>query len=67
VDEGQAERETLAAPCRGKAETARRAAERHRRIHKWDEDPNGNAPTDPAMKKCAEALTDTLMAFRRER
>jgi hypothetical protein len=60
ADESQAEPESLAARCRGKAEAARWAAERQRRIHERDEAPDRDAPTDPAMKKWAEALSDVF-------
>lgn len=47
--------ESLAARCR--AEAARWAVERQRRIHKWDQGPDEEAPDDSAIVKWAESLT----------
>jgi hypothetical protein len=58
TDGGQAEPESLAARCRAKAEAARWAAERQRRIHERDEAPDRDAPADPALRGWAEAVTD---------
>jgi hypothetical protein len=52
--------QSLAARCRAKAEAARWAAERQRRIHEWSEAPDADAPRDPAMVAWAEALTDAF-------
>jgi hypothetical protein len=52
--------ETLAANCRAKAEAARWAAERQRRLRERDEQPDQDAPTDPAMWHWAERLTDAF-------
>jgi hypothetical protein len=50
--------EILAARCRAKAEAARWAAERQRRIRERDEQPDEDQPADPAMRTWADKLTD---------
>lgn len=52
--------ESLVGRCRAKAEAARWAAERQRRIHERSESPDEDAPSDPAMVKWAETLTDAF-------
>jgi hypothetical protein len=52
--------EALAADCRAKAEAARWAAERQRRLRERYESPDEGAPTDPAMRLWAERLTDAF-------
>src|SRR5947209_5488399 len=52
--------ETPAARCLAKAEAARWAAERQRRLRERDEHPDEDAPTDPAMRDWAERLTDAF-------
>lgn len=49
---------TLAPRCRAKAEAARWAAERQRRIRERDESPDEDEPADPVLRRWAEALTD---------
>ena len=51
---------SLAARCRAKAEVARWAAERQRRVHEWNESPDEDSPSDPAMVEWADALTDAF-------
>jgi hypothetical protein len=50
----------LAAACRAKAEAARWAAERQRRLRERHESPDEGAPTDPAVRQWAEQLTDAF-------
>lgn len=52
--------EALAARCRTKAEAARWAAERQRRLRERDESPDDDAPTDPAVRRWADQLTDAF-------
>jgi len=56
--ENERELESLAASCREKGEAARWAAERERRLREWDEHPDDDAPTDPAIQAWAETLTN---------
>ena len=60
VEEAEGALEALAADCRAKAEAARWAAERQRRIHERIESPDEDAPSDPALVSWAEALTDAF-------
>ena len=50
--------DTLAPGCRAKAEAARWAAERQRRIRERDQNPDADEPTDPELRRWAETLTD---------
>jgi hypothetical protein len=50
--------ETLATRCRAKAEAARWAAERQRRIRERDDRPDEDEPADPFPRDWAETLTD---------
>lgn len=52
--------EALAFRCRAKAEAARRAAERQRRIHERSEPPDEDAASDPPIRAWADALTDAF-------
>lgn len=52
--------EKLAARCRAKAEAARWAAERQRRLLERDERPDDDAPGDPEMRAWADTLTDAF-------
>lgn len=52
--------EGLAARCRVKAEAARWAAERQRRLLEWDERSDVDAPGNPEMRSWAEKLTDAF-------
>jgi hypothetical protein len=59
VDDGS-DLEALAARCRGKAEAARWAAERQRRIRERLEVTDEGAPTDPMLRRWAESLEDAF-------
>ena len=52
--------DSLASRCRAKAEAARWAAERQRRIHERIDSPDEDTPSDPAMANWAERLTDAF-------
>ena len=54
------ELESLAARCLAKAEGARWAAERQRRIRERSESPDDDAPRDTAILEWAERLTDAF-------
>ncbi len=60
VDTGAADIEAIAAHCRAKADAARWAAERQRRIREqygWTDE---GAPADPAIAEWADKLTDSF-------
>ncbi len=60
IDKGAADLESIAAHCRAKADAARWAAERQRRIREqygWTDE---GAPADPAIVEWAEKLTDSF-------
>jgi hypothetical protein len=50
----------LASRCRAKAEAARWAAERQRRVHERSVSPDEDAPDDPSMVEWSEMLTDAF-------
>ena len=56
----ESDMETLVGHCRAKAEAARWAAERQRRLHERSESPEEDAPIDPAMVEWAETLTNAF-------
>ena len=60
LDDEDGDLVSLAARCRAKADAARWAAERQRRIHERSLSPDEDAPNDPAMVVWAEALTDAF-------
>lgn len=55
---GDDDLEVSAANCRAKAEAARWAAERQRRIRERAEDPDEGGPADPGLREWADRLTD---------
>ena len=56
----ESDMETLVGHCRAKAEAARWAAERQRRLHERSESPDDDAPRDTAILEWAETLTDAF-------
>jgi hypothetical protein len=60
ADDENSDSGSLAARCRAKAEAARWAAERQRRIRERNESPDEDAPSDPVMVAWAERLTDAF-------